>query len=298
MSDGESKHTAPHPAVTGEPAVPPEAEIKAPGESFTATAHPAADCAAADDTDSALPATLMTRAYDDVKHHGCSSKVRLLIPFPADCLDEIVQLLSQLSTVPTISAVAQCVETLEWEACWIPAHQNTVVMIASKLLVTEGPENVERFLAAHPPSVRMLVLQDRIFGFFDLSSLIVDRVCGCLTIDSPLRTYLRAIHAVCAGELWFPRWAMTDALNRLLEGRRFAVTPAAASADLEAGPALNVLSEREQAIVVLLRQGLTNKEIARRLGVSDQTVKMHLRNVFRKLGAHNRTQLALRLRRR
>ena len=52
------------------------------------------------------------------------------------------------------------------------------------------------------------------------------------------------------------------------------------------------LSERELAIVRAVARGLTNKEIGRELFVSEQTVKFHLRNVYRKLGIGSRTEAA------
>ena len=52
------------------------------------------------------------------------------------------------------------------------------------------------------------------------------------------------------------------------------------------------LSERELAIVRALAQGLTNKQIGRQLYVSEQTVKFHLRNIYRKLGIGSRVEAA------
>ena len=54
------------------------------------------------------------------------------------------------------------------------------------------------------------------------------------------------------------------------------------------------LTTRERQIVLVLSEGLSNKEIARRLGLSDGTVKVHLHNIFGKLGTANRTALAIR----
>lgn len=52
------------------------------------------------------------------------------------------------------------------------------------------------------------------------------------------------------------------------------------------------LSRRQQETVDLLRQRLTNKEIALRLNLSEQTVKNHVHNILRKLGARNRFSIA------
>jgi DNA-binding NarL/FixJ family response regulator len=52
------------------------------------------------------------------------------------------------------------------------------------------------------------------------------------------------------------------------------------------------LSLQEQSITELMTQGLTNKEIAKQLGVSPETVKKHLKNIFQKLGTQTRSELA------
>jgi DNA-binding NarL/FixJ family response regulator len=51
------------------------------------------------------------------------------------------------------------------------------------------------------------------------------------------------------------------------------------------------LSRREQQLVGLIQQGLTNKEIASRLNLSEQTVKNHVYRMLRKLGAPDRLSL-------
>jgi DNA-binding CsgD family transcriptional regulator len=52
------------------------------------------------------------------------------------------------------------------------------------------------------------------------------------------------------------------------------------------------LTCRERQIVLLVAEGLSNKEICRRLGLSEGTVKIHLHNVYEKVGVNNRTALA------
>ena len=53
------------------------------------------------------------------------------------------------------------------------------------------------------------------------------------------------------------------------------------------------LSDREKEILKLVATGVSNKEIAYHLGISPNTVKVHLRNVFTKIGAASRTEAAL-----
>ncbi|MGY4427497.1 response regulator transcription factor [Bradyrhizobium sp. JR3.5] len=53
-----------------------------------------------------------------------------------------------------------------------------------------------------------------------------------------------------------------------------------------------MLTERERQIMNLVSEGLSNKEIGRRLKVADGTIKVHLHHIFRKLEISNRTILA------
>jgi LuxR family maltose regulon positive regulatory protein len=56
------------------------------------------------------------------------------------------------------------------------------------------------------------------------------------------------------------------------------------------------LSEREIEVLQLIAEGLTNQEIASRLFLSQNTIKVHTRNIYGKLNAHSRTQATLRSR--
>ena len=53
-----------------------------------------------------------------------------------------------------------------------------------------------------------------------------------------------------------------------------------------------MLSDRQREVTLLVAEGLSNKEIARRLEISDGTVKVHLQQIYSKLGIRNRTMLA------
>jgi RNA polymerase sigma factor (sigma-70 family) len=57
--------------------------------------------------------------------------------------------------------------------------------------------------------------------------------------------------------------------------------------------ALSRLSAREREVMLLILEEQSNKEIAHRLNLSENTVKVHLHNIYRKLAINNRTQLAM-----
>jgi DNA-binding NarL/FixJ family response regulator len=72
--------------------------------------------------------------------------------------------------------------------------------------------------------------------------------------------------------------------------------PKAARALLEAQRVLRPaqqLSPREEEVLRLVAAGMANKQIARKLGITDRTVKAHLTNVFQALGGTDRTQAAI-----
>jgi DNA-binding NarL/FixJ family response regulator len=67
----------------------------------------------------------------------------------------------------------------------------------------------------------------------------------------------------------------------------------AASADAPVSPAQAAgLTEREVTLVRALAQGLSNKQISQELWITEQTVKFHLRNIYRKLDVSSRTGAA------
>jgi len=66
-----------------------------------------------------------------------------------------------------------------------------------------------------------------------------------------------------------------------------------AKKDLEDAARNHSLTARQKAVLELLRRGDTNKVIARRLGMREGTVKAHVRQIMRKFGVTNRTQVAV-----
>jgi two-component system nitrate/nitrite response regulator NarL len=60
----------------------------------------------------------------------------------------------------------------------------------------------------------------------------------------------------------------------------------------DAEKAITALTDRERQIMRFVSEGLSNKEISRRLKISDGTIKVHLHHIFEKLKVGNRTSLA------
>jgi DNA-binding NarL/FixJ family response regulator len=80
-------------------------------------------------------------------------------------------------------------------------------------------------------------------------------------------------------------------LRSALSGKAFAVYGAEEPRGA-AQAAPTSLSEREAAVLEAVARGLSNREIGRQLWISEQTVKFHLRNIYRKLGISSRTEAA------
>jgi len=149
-----------------------------------------------------------------------------------------------------------------------------VVLMDLSMPVLDGIEATRRIVAARP-GVHVVVLTS-----FDDQRRILDALgagaTGYLLKDAEPDEVLAAIRtAVEGGSPLDPRAA------RVLIDARRAQAPARA------------LSPREEEVLRLLATGLANKQIARRLGITERTVKAHLTSVFQQLGVTDRTQAAL-----
>jgi DNA-binding NarL/FixJ family response regulator len=110
---------------------------------------------------------------------------------------------------------------------------------------------------------------------------------GYLLKDAETSEIHAAIRAAARGEAPLtPRAAM-----ELLRQRQSGLPSNGAVAG-GAAPQVD-LTDRERQVLGLLADGLANKQIARRLGISEKTVKGHLTNLFQRIGVSDRTQAAL-----
>lgn len=102
--------------------------------------------------------------------------------------------------------------------------------------------------------------------------------CGFLLKESQPDDLLKAIRDVAAGHKCLP----FELLDQKLANKAAA----------EPIPIQNVLTQSEWKVMDLAAKGLSNKEIARQLKISEGTAKVHLHHIYRKVGVDNRTALA------
>jgi DNA-binding NarL/FixJ family response regulator len=156
-----------------------------------------------------------------------------------------------------------------------------------------GEEALERYRDARPDLVLM-----------DLSMPVMDGLAATRAIieEFPdariiaLTTYAgdedihRALDAGAMGYL-VKDMMVADVLKviRLVMAGRRGIPPAVAATLAEHTPRI-ALTPRETEVISLISTGLTNAQIAGRIGRTEETVKVHVKNILRKLNAHDRTE--------
>lgn len=120
----------------------------------------------------------------------------------------------------------------------------------------------------------------------DVMGAINNGAAGYLPKTLSSTAMINALRLVLSGEKYFPSFAFTA------PPATPPTAPARGGAPLEGGAdnPLNRLEERERTILGMVVDGCTNKEIARALDLQEVTIKVQTRNIYRKLGAANRSQ--------
>jgi DNA-binding NarL/FixJ family response regulator len=190
-------------------------------------------------------------------------------------------LLGVLAEDPTLNVVGEASngdEALELASTSEP----DVVLMDLHMPGTGGVEAI-RQLAERQPDVAVLVL-----------SMMDDDESVHAALQAGARGYLikgadgdrivEAVRAVAAGEAVFGTDVAARILGILSAPRRRRTGP------------FPMLTDREEELLSLIATGATNSEIARRLVVSDKTVRNHITNIFAKLGVTDRAQAIVRAR--
>jgi two-component system, NarL family, nitrate/nitrite response regulator NarL len=105
---------------------------------------------------------------------------------------------------------------------------------------------------------------------------------GIIQKEVALENLVQSLRQVAAGQRLLPLRSPGQAVSWEQKRANIAISE----------NVLTVLTERERQIVALVSEGLSNKEIGRRLNIADGTIKVHLHHIFQKLEISNRTVLA------
>ena len=180
------------------------------------------------------------------------------------------QLLSGVDDITVVGTAADGEQAIEV----VRQTNPDVVLMDLQMPGVDGVEATRQIVADGGPDVLVLTSfsdAERIVAALDAGAV------GYLLKDAEADDVIAGVRAVSRGESPIhPRAA------RELLGAR------------QAGPAALIdLTPRELEVLELVRAGLANKQIARRLGISERTVKAHLTSVFSRIGVVDRTQAAL-----
>lgn len=180
------------------------------------------------------------------------------------------QLVAALEDVELVGTAADGEEVLQLCAASAP----DVVLMDLEMPRVDGIE-ATRQLKQDRPETAVVVLtsfsdREKILAALDAGA------AGYLLKDVEPAELARAIRAAAAGDVPLD----PKAARALLTARTTA-------------PPGDSLSERERRVLAMVAEGLPNKLIARRMSISEKTVKAHLTSVFRQIGVTDRTQAAL-----
>jgi DNA-binding NarL/FixJ family response regulator len=146
-------------------------------------------------------------------------------------------------------------------------HRPDVALMDLRMPVMDGVEAI-REITTEFPDARILALTTY-EGDADIRRALEAGASGYLLKDMLLTEVLTAVRAVHRGER---------------------VIPIAVAERLAEFPERSDLTERETEVLQLVARGLSNKEVARAIGRTDETVKIHLKNAFAKLAVADRTE--------
>jgi DNA-binding NarL/FixJ family response regulator len=182
----------------------------------------------------------------------------------------LAQMLATFHDVEVVGSAASGEEAVSLAM----ANEPDVILMDLSMPDVDGIEATRR-IAERAPSARVVIFtsfseRDRILTALDAGAI------GYLLKDADPDEVHRGIQAAARAESPLASKA----------------AQAVVAARIETRPARE-MSHREREVLVLVASGLANKQIARRLGISEKTVKTHLTNVFQRIGVTDRTQAAL-----
>lgn len=188
----------------------------------------------------------------------------------------------QALTADDIEVVGEA-STAEEALLLAPQLAPDVLLLDLNLPGTSGV-GLLRELAPRLPSTKIVMLtisDDR----RDLLDAVRSGAAGYLTKDLSPEALQRAVRGIRSGDLAMSRAMAAEVIQHL-------ATATNRPSGTDASGGLPVVSPREEEVLALLADGLTDREIADRLGISPRTVETHVGSLLNKLGVRNRAQAA------
>lgn len=134
--------------------------------------------------------------------------------------------------------------------------------------------------APPPESPKILVLDTGLSRDATLTLFSTGNIHGLIDIDADISVLIKALAAVGRGEVWINNSVVKSLLDKnVIRKIKRSVK----------------VTDRESAILDLVRNGYRNRDIAGMLSISEQTVKSHLNRIFRKMNVNGRTELVSKL---
>ena len=192
----------------------------------------------------------------------------------------------QALDAPDISVVGEAATAAE-ALDLAPRLRPDVLLLDINLPGTDGL-SLLRELAPRLPETRIVMLtvsEDR----RDLMQAVRGGAAGYLTKDLGPAALQRAVRGIRSGDLAMSR-SMAAEVVRELARNTWRGSPAPAAGGEDVGS----LSQRELDVLRLLAEGMTDREIAERLGISPRTVETHVGSILHKLSVRNRAEAASR----
>lgn len=186
-------------------------------------------------------------------------------------------------------------ESADGEAAVETAHETEpdVVLMDINLPTTNGLQVTQK-LKSQMPNTKVVTIT----GYDDAEQVFHALRAGASAYcskDIPPETLIQTVHAVHEGNFVVNDKIMSeDEVNDWVEQRlsRYGLK-ISGEEDTDGSNLFVPLSPREMEILVLVTKGSSNKEIAKSLGISHQTVKNHMTAILRKLRVDDRTQAAV-----
>jgi DNA-binding NarL/FixJ family response regulator len=158
------------------------------------------------------------------------------------------------------------------------------VVVVDELLLEEAGRVLTNTNTTETPSVTFVVLTNNIEHSVALLRSFPLRSWSIVLVDATASQLQAAVVASAEGFVVLP-----TAYSHQLYDQRPSPPIISSPTSINLGPLDEALTAREREVLELVSQGLSNKLIARRLSISEHTVKFHISSITSKLGAASRT---------